>query len=157
MTFAEETALRCSIVLLAGLLAHLACRRRSPALRHAVLAATVVAAILVVPLSLVLPAVAVPVPTERTTAGATTPVADVPTPNALRQVPAPREPAAVDPVPWRALALWAWPSAARARRALGSPCWREQAVALQVLPGLGQEAPPNLDALPSFLRQRNAP
>ena len=57
----------------------------------------------------------------------------------------------------RALALWAWPSAARARRALGSTCWREQAVALQVLPGLGREAPPPLDALPSFLRQRDAP
>jgi hypothetical protein len=57
----------------------------------------------------------------------------------------------------RALALWAWPSAARARRALASTCWREQAVALQVLPGLGEKAAPPTAGLASFLRQRDAP
>jgi TonB family protein len=112
MTFAEATALRCSIVLLAGLVGHLACRHRSPALRHAILTVTVVAAIIVVPLSLVLPAVDVPVLSEPAAANATTPVTDVVTLDApgSATVPAaaPVAAAAIEDLPWRALALWAW-------------------------------------------------
>ena len=62
MTTFIEVALRGSVVLLVGLVAYAALRRQSPGLRHAVLAATLCAAPLAVPLGALLPAIAVPLP-----------------------------------------------------------------------------------------------
>ena len=59
MNLAIDVALRCSIVLFAGLLASTLLRRRSPALRHAVLAMAVLGAPVVLPLGLVLPSIPV--------------------------------------------------------------------------------------------------
>jgi TonB family protein len=107
MTFAEETAVRCSIVLLAGLVAHVACRRRSPALRHAVLAATVVAASSIVPLNLVLPEVVVQVVRVPPPAGNAPAVAETVVPLAPGQASTLLDPPAAG-VPWRSAALLSW-------------------------------------------------
>ena len=55
MTTLALLTVRTSVVLLAALAAHAACRRQSAALRHSMLAAGVGAALLVVPLTVVLP------------------------------------------------------------------------------------------------------
>jgi TonB family protein len=60
MSLLADATIRASIVLLIGLLLRAALRRRSPALRHAVLAATIVAAPFVGVLGRLLPAVTLP-------------------------------------------------------------------------------------------------
>jgi TonB family protein len=64
MSLLASLAIRSSVIVLLGLAANLLLRRRSAAVRHAVLAAAMFAAALVVPLSLVLPAW--DLPTSRT-------------------------------------------------------------------------------------------
>ena len=62
MTLLLMTALRTSAIIAVGLLACLAARRRSAAWRHAILTATLGAALLAMPVSLVVPAWTVSVP-----------------------------------------------------------------------------------------------
>ena len=68
MTPMIEVALRGSIVLFIGLIGYAALRGQAPALRHALLAATLCAAPLAVPLGAVLPAIAVTLPRPFVTA-----------------------------------------------------------------------------------------
>ena len=76
MTTMIEVALRGSVVLLVGLIGYAALRRQAPALRHAVLAATLCAAPLAVPLGAVLPSIAVTVPRPFTAPPATPAVSE---------------------------------------------------------------------------------
>ena len=62
MTLLIDLALRSSVILTIGLMANAALTRRSAALRHLVLAATIFATAAVVPLSLSLPELTVPIP-----------------------------------------------------------------------------------------------
>jgi len=64
MTLLLMTALRTSVIIAVGLLACLAARRRSAAWRHAILTATLGAALLAMPVSLVVPAWTVSVPMD---------------------------------------------------------------------------------------------
>ena len=70
MTILIDWAWRSSVILAAGLVVSVGLRQRSAALRHAVLAASIIGSLLVLPLRAVIPPVAVPWPTPR--------VADVP-------------------------------------------------------------------------------
>lgn len=107
MNVAEETALRCSIVLLAGLVAHAGLRRRSPALRHAVLAMTVAGALAVMPLSVVLPEVIVQVVREQPAMDHAAAPADISTPR-LAVGAAPVNDTPMGGVAWRAVLLGLW-------------------------------------------------
>lgn len=71
MTMLLAVALRGSALLLAGLLVALALRRGAPAVRHAALAASLAAALLVAPLGQVLPALVIPWPGAHATPQAT--------------------------------------------------------------------------------------
>lgn len=62
MTLLADLAIRSSVLLALGLLLHASLSKRSAALRHRVLTATVLAVVLVVPFSLALPAWNVPLP-----------------------------------------------------------------------------------------------
>ncbi len=62
MTILIEWAWRSSAILAAGLLVSLALRRRSAALRHAILAASIFGSVMVMPLRAVVPSLAVPWP-----------------------------------------------------------------------------------------------
>ena len=64
MTLLLMTALRTSVIIAVGLLACAAARRRSAAWRHAILTATLGAAVLAIPVSLVVPAWTVSVPLD---------------------------------------------------------------------------------------------
>jgi TonB family protein len=98
MTFLIELAWRSSVVLTVGLVLAWGLRHRSAALRHAVLAACLLATLAVMPLRAVMPSIGVPLPfqpaaqavtTDRTTA--VTPSVGVPSLSATEQTRAPRQ------------------------------------------------------------------
>lgn len=91
MTLFFDLTMRSSAILLLGLLACTVLRRRSAALRHCVLAASMFAAAAVIPLSLLLPAwsVVVPAPLADVTSTATPPVSPAVV-VAVETVPAPQ-------------------------------------------------------------------
>ncbi len=82
MNILEDLTLRSSILMLLGLTAHRLLRRRSAALRHAVLAGAILASAVVVPLSLAVPAWAPAVPAAFAPAHATVAM-DTPLPAAI--------------------------------------------------------------------------
>jgi TonB family protein len=151
MTLLTDFAIRSAVVLAVGLLASGALRRRSPAVRHAVLAATLLAAPLVGPLGSALPGLEVSVPAavnraEPATPGLETPVTS-PAPAMAATVTAratndPGDTARVVAVlsidwlilawvggsvlalGWLLLSLWQLATATRRARLVRHPVWR---------------------------------
>jgi TonB family protein len=115
MTMLADVAIRTSIVLAAGLIARAAVRRRSASLRHRVLAMTMLATATIAPVSWLLPAWAVPVPTISLTADRASHDASQPIGTSVSVTATNRAPESDSGLP---LMVWLWALGAAANGAV---------------------------------------